>query len=119
MDDCASLQELMLQWMSESPTARTIDREVGQLDGDLLAGTPLLSYVRYNADLRPAAVHELLGDGPGTVPVENLSAMDAPENMETLHRIGVATGRRDVADAHFPAAFDLPAAPAQRTSQAT
>jgi predicted acylesterase/phospholipase RssA len=116
MDDCASLQELVLQWMSQSPTARAIDREVGRLDGDVLGGSPLLSYVRYDADLRPASVHALLGDGAAAVPIENLSAMDAPENMDALHRIGVAVGQRDVAGEHFPPAFDLPADPERRAA---
>ena len=29
MDDCATMQETLLQWMSSSPTAKTIDRELG------------------------------------------------------------------------------------------
>ena len=107
MHDVATLQEVMLQWMSASPTARTIDSELGTLDGDLAGGTPLLSYVRYDADLRPASVQELLGVKAKTVPVENLSAMDAPENMDVLHSLGVAAGRRDVKSQHFPHRFDL------------
>ena len=38
MDDCAALVETMMQWMSKSPTARVIDREVGDLGQDLMAG---------------------------------------------------------------------------------
>ena len=38
MNDCASLQETILQWMSSSPTAREIDRELGDLRHDLVAG---------------------------------------------------------------------------------
>jgi hypothetical protein len=34
--------------------------------------------------------------------------MDAPENMETLHRLGALAGGRDVRAADFPAGFDLP-----------
>jgi hypothetical protein len=36
----------MMQWMSSNPTARLIDREIGDLHNDLLAGAPLLSYLR-------------------------------------------------------------------------
>jgi hypothetical protein len=107
MDDCASLQELFLQWLSRSPTARRIDGEVDSLDGDLIAGVPLLSYVRYNAKLDAASIDALLGGEARAIPVENLSAMDAPENMEALHQIGLAAGRRDVHSGHFPRAFDL------------
>jgi len=107
MDDCAALQETMLQWISQSPTARRIDSELGTLEGDLLGGAPLLSYVRYNAGLDAVTLASLLGPGAETIPVENLSAMDAPENMSALHTIGLAVGRRDVKASHFPAAFNL------------
>ncbi len=107
MDDCASLQEAMLQWMSRSPTARRIDSELGVLDGDLLGGAPLLSYARYNANLDASSIATLLGSDAATIPVENLSAMDAPENMEALHRIGIAVGERDVRSTHFSKTFDL------------
>jgi predicted acylesterase/phospholipase RssA len=107
MDDCAALQETVLQWMSESPTARHIDSEIEELHGDLAGGTPLLSYVRYNLDLAPKAIIELLGDEAKTIPMENLTAMDAPENMTALHRLGVAGGERQVLAGHFAPAFDL------------
>ena len=37
MDDCAALVETMLQWMSTSPTARSIDSDMGDLKDDLIA----------------------------------------------------------------------------------
>ncbi len=108
MDDVAAMQEVLLQWMSASPTARRIDSELGTLEGDLLSGNPLLSYVRYDVNLGAPSVQELAGKDAVSIPVENLTAMDAPENMQDLHRLGVAAGRRDVKDEHFPRRFDLP-----------
>jgi predicted acylesterase/phospholipase RssA len=90
MNDVASLQEVMLQWMSRSATARNIDRELGTLEGDLIGGTPLLTYLRYDGDL---AAH--------------LAAMDAPENMAALHALGSACGEARIRGEHFPPAFDL------------
>jgi uncharacterized protein len=107
MDDCAALQETMLQWISRSPTARPIDSELGDLRGDLLAAAPLLSYIRYNAGLNLTNLQELLGDECDALDAASLSAMDAPSNMDVLHRIGIATGRRDVMSEHFPTVFDL------------
>ena len=107
MDDCAALQEMLLQWMSESATARSIDSEVGSLNGDLVGGVPLLSYLRYNVDLRPASIRDMLADEAAGIRLENLSAMDAPENMPALHRLGIAAGQREVQRDHFPRAFDL------------
>jgi predicted acylesterase/phospholipase RssA len=106
MDDCASLQETLLQWMSQSKTARKIDSELGTLDGDLIGGAPLLSYVRYNVNLDPATIKTLLKEEAG-IALENLSLMDAPANMDSLHKIGIAVGDRDVKSAHFPETFDL------------
>lgn len=107
MDDCAALQEMLLQWMSESPTARKIDSELGTLEGDLVGSAPLLSYVRYNLDLQPAAIRELLGAEADPLDIGNLTAMDAPENMQALHRLGLVAGQRQLKSEHFPVAFDL------------
>jgi hypothetical protein len=107
MDDCASLQETILQWMSQSPTARSIDSELGTLDGDVIGGTSLLSYVRYNVDLRESSVRRLLGDVADTIAIDQLSAMDAPAHMEMLHRLGRASGAESVKPDHFPNAFNL------------
>jgi uncharacterized protein len=107
MEDCAALQETVLQWMSDSPTARKIDSELETLEGDFAGGGPLLSYVRYNVDLQSAAINELLGEEARTIATENLTAMDAPENMPALHRLGVVAGERRVLAEHFPPVFDL------------
>ena len=107
MDDVASLQETILQWMSRSSTARRIDGELGTLDGDVIGGIPQLTYHRYDADLQASALQELLKDQAATLPVENLTAMDAPENMDALHQVGIAFGEAKVKGGHFPAAFDL------------
>jgi uncharacterized protein len=99
----------MLQWMAASPTARIIDRELGGLEGDLLNGAPVMSYLRYNVDLRPESVRRL--DGTlAAMDTTALSAMDAPGNMEILHRLGRLAAAQDVRDTDFDAVFDLPSA---------
>ena len=40
-----------MQWMSTSRTARVLDREIGDLQHDLIAPAPLITYLRYNGDL--------------------------------------------------------------------
>ena len=107
MNDCASLQETILQWMSSSPTAREIDGDLGDLGKDLLAGIPLLTYLRYNVDLRKESIQQL---DPGLTDaklIESLSDMDAPENMEVLYRLGVLAADLNVNDTDFEAKFDL------------
>jgi uncharacterized protein len=106
-NDAATLQETLLQWMSRSPTARTIDRELGDLRDDTLSGSPLMSYLRYNADLRADSVRALDPTLKNARLIESLSAMDAPENMDVLHRLGALAAERDIEAEHFPTAFDL------------
>ena len=106
MDDCAALVETSLQWMSDSPTARVIDRELGDCADDVLGGAPLLSYLRYNTFLTPDRVQKLAPDLEADR-IASLAAMDDPGNMDALLRIGEAVGREEVSPAHFPMVFDL------------
>jgi predicted acylesterase/phospholipase RssA len=109
MDDCATLVETMLQWMSASPTARVIDRELGDLRHDLLAPAPLLSYLRYNVELTPERVRELDPSLTDPTAIANLTAMDDPGNMEVLRRLGALGAERLVRAEDFASTFDLPA----------
>ncbi len=107
MRDCAMLQETMLQWMSASPTARPIDRELGDLDRDVLGPEPLLCYLRYDVDLSPESIRELDAAVTYSDRIDSLAEMDAPENMELLHHLGTLAGKRDVDPLHFESVFDL------------
>ena len=109
MNDCATFQETLLQWMSSSTTARKIDRELGNLNSDLIAGVPLMSYLRYNVDLTEQNVRELYPEFKDRESIESLSAMDAPGNMTLLQKLGTLAATRDVKEGDFPPVFDLPA----------
>jgi len=106
MDDCAALVETMMQWLSKSPTARVIDREVGDLGQDLVAGAPVLSYLRYNVTLSEDEVCALK---PGFSPdkVASLSEMDNPENLDVLQQLGEAAAGQKIRASDFPPTFDL------------
>lgn len=106
MDDCAALVEILMQWLSASPTAREIDREIGDLRGDLVAGAPLLSYLRYNVMLSENEVGQLR-PGLSTGQITSLGEMDNPDNLDVLLELGEAAAERKVRDGDFPAAFDL------------
>lgn len=107
MNDSATLQEMLLQWLSDGPTARKVNREVGDLQGDVLNGVAALTYRRYNVDLRATSVQELEPALTDPKLIESLSAMDSPANMIVLHRLGTLAAQRDIKDEHFPATFDL------------
>lgn len=108
MDDCASLVETMMQWMSASPTAREIDREVKALAPDLLGGKALLSYLRYNASLQAGDVQSLL-PALSQRQIESLGEMDNPDNLDALLELGEAAAKQQVDGSGFPAVFDLKA----------
>ena len=106
MDDCASLVETMMQWISSSSTARIIDREVGDLRNDLLANAPLLSYLRYNVTLSEqevSALHPRLSSRQ----IASLGEMDNPDNLDALLELGKAAAEQKVNANDLPAAFDL------------
>lgn len=106
MDDCAAHMELLLQWMSDSPTAREIDGEVGDLSQDILGPSPLLTYLRYNLALTPDAVTEL-NPALARNQIEGLSAMDDPGNLGPLKDLGERAAKDQVKQSHFADRFDL------------
>jgi hypothetical protein len=108
MDDASALNEQLLQWLSRSPTARSIDREVGDLSNDVLGGgAPWLSYLRYDARLDSEWLENELGLRLGKKKLESVHEMDNPENMQTLAEIGAAAAQRLVEDRHFDREFDV------------
>lgn len=108
MDDCAALVETLLQWMSTSPTARQIDRELGDLRHDRLAPMPLLGYLRYNVDLSGDGVRHLMPSLTDSKKVESLTEMDDPDNMAVLQELGALAAQQQVRAEDFAANFDLP-----------
>jgi uncharacterized protein len=94
MQDASWQNQIMLQWLSNSPTAATIDREIGKLEGDLIAGKPQLKYLRYNF---PITQNDLNGLGLGQTftqeDVDSLAEMSNAQNKEMLYKIGVAASK--------------------------
>ena len=93
--------------MSPSSTAREIVRELGDVRHDLVASAPLLSCLRYNADLRKASVQRLDPSLTESKVVESLNEMEAPEHMAVLHRLRTQVAECDVTGGDFAPAFDL------------
>lgn len=98
--------QLMLQWLSNSPTALMIDREVGDLHDDLLGPAPMLSYLRYNVELDVAPL-TALGCGDLVGKIDRLKDMSDAGNRADLNRIGHAAAAAKIKPEQFPAAFDL------------
>lgn len=106
MDDASWQNQLLLQYISRTPTPWVIDREVGNLAADLLGPAPALTYLRYNAWLERAGLEKL---GLHTLKdrAEQLREMSAAENREALALVGETAAAWDVLDEHFPDAFNV------------
>lgn len=116
--DCNDFSELLLQGLSESPTARNLDGEVRDLEGDHLAGSPQVHYVRYNAAITPEDIaHHAqltatdLKRFPRVRTVGEMMKMDVGGNVFHLAEVGRRAAAIQMEEAlferHFPRKFDL------------
>jgi patatin-like phospholipase/acyl hydrolase len=110
MDDNASLVETLLQWMSSSPTAKIIDRELGSLAADSLGSREVMTYLRYNIPLNLEYLNSQAYTDLTAEQAQNIATLDSPKNMSILQVIGNEVGKKIISDQHFPVAFDLPPA---------
>lgn len=113
MNDASKQVELLMQYVSDSPTARQIDGEIGDLKGDLLGGAPQLAYIRYNAVLEESELASV-GVEVTAKEIASLRDMSAGTNAQQLYRIGAAFASRDVSPDHF---VGVPGAPSVAGSQ--
>jgi predicted acylesterase/phospholipase RssA len=102
--DSMELVETVLQWLSASPTARPIDRTLGEVAPKLGGPHGLLHYLRYNIAL---VASELAAAGVDLETQQILAMQDIGNVNAVPHLLEVgAKVQPRVADAHFPAAFD-------------
>jgi patatin-like phospholipase/acyl hydrolase len=106
MDDATWLAQLMLQYLSKSPTAVTIDREIGDLKDDLLGGSAALTYLRYNVDLEEESLRRLGLQDLASRAAE-LREMSKAENRYELNQIGNVAAEILVQADHLPKSFDV------------
>jgi hypothetical protein len=107
MADAHWHNQLLLQYLSQSPTAVEIDAEVGNLKDDLLGAQAHLSYVRYDVKLEERSL-ERLGFSDLAPRVGSLRQMSEAKNRFDLAKIGERAAAELIVGEHFPAAFDLP-----------
>lgn len=102
MQDASWQNQIVLQWLSNSPTAQHIDMEIESLTEDYVAGKPMLKYLRYNFPITVDKLNNLgLGKNFTEKDVESLIEMSNAGNREILFRIGEAASRDEVQIEHF------------------
>lgn len=89
MQDASWQNRILLQWLSKSPTAEIMDSEIGDMDDDILSGTPLLSYLRYNFSITKNNLNELGFERKfNDLDVISVADMARAKNKELLYEIG-------------------------------
>lgn len=89
MQDASWQNRLLLQWLSQSPTAEKLDGEIGALDGDYISNGPLISYLRYNFSFNEKNLNALqLGRVFTEADARELSDMSKASNKELLYAVG-------------------------------
>lgn len=105
IDDANMHNQMMLQWMSQSPTSRQIDAEIGDLSGDQLGPEPMLHYLRYDVSLEQDEL-ERLGFSMPEKRIEKIRGLTCASLKDELLGIGRAAARIQIRTAHFPEVFD-------------
>ena len=89
MQDASWQNRVMLQWISRSPTADYMDMEIEDMKEDLLSGTPLISYLRYNFQITADDLNKLGFKKTFTdVDVKSIVDMSNATNRQLLYEIG-------------------------------
>jgi hypothetical protein len=108
MGDCDWLGQTVLQLLSRSTTPWQIDREMGDLQQDVLGGGEAwITYLRYTLAYDSAWLKNNLDIEMSEEETASLYAMDNPKNVEKLSELGAAAAKVQVSEGHFPSTFDI------------
>lgn len=100
MEDSNYLNQTILQYLSNSPTAQKIDREISDLKDDLLTEKAALHYIRYNVMLETNALQDL-GFEFSNEQLESLREMSDSKNKTILYEIGKSAAAKYVLSDHL------------------
>lgn len=103
MQDASWQNQIMLQWLSDSPTANYIDMEIEYLKDDYIGNQPQLKYLRYNFPITENDLNSLHIKGKSFTDkdVASLIEMSNAQNRELLYEIGKVAGEREIKEEHF------------------
>lgn len=102
MQDASWQNQIILQWLSKSPTAKHIDLEMGELTDDCLTEKPLLNYLRFNICLSENSLNGLgLKRDFTSRDIKDISEMSNAGNRYLLYEIGEKSAEKEVALKYF------------------
>jgi uncharacterized protein len=102
MQDSSWQNQIILQWLSNSPTAKTIDAEMGNMQDDLLCNKPLIKYLRFNICLSQNALNGLgLKRDFSQNDIKSISEMSNAGNRYLLYDIGEKAAEKEILTKYF------------------
>jgi len=111
MQDASWHNQLLLQWLSNSPTAWEIDGETGKLSNDFIGAVKkekaLISYLRYNTWLDADTLTPLMNKQYTQKEIDGLVEMSNAESRFELFDIGSKAATKEVDETHFPEIFKI------------
>ncbi|MGN6342945.1 MAG: patatin-like phospholipase family protein [Ginsengibacter sp.] len=111
MQDASWQNQMLLQWLSNSPTAWEIDQEIGKLDTDSMGsskkGKGLISYLRYNIWLDATTIGPLMNKQYSPKEIDGLVEMSNAASRFELYDIGAKAAAKEVSETHFPDTFKI------------
>jgi Patatin-like phospholipase len=107
MGDADELNQTVLQWLGTSPQPWIVDGELGDQAGDVPAGGPLLTYLRFQVKLDGPWLADTLGYEIGDAVLRKLQGMDDPTAVPHLMELGDRAALEQVRPDLFPSVFDV------------
>lgn len=111
MQDASWHNQIIMQWLSNSPTAWPIDGEIGKLENDCISGSKkdggLMSYLRYNLWLDAETLKPLMKKDYTQSEIDGLTEMSNAASRFELYDIGVKAASAEVKENHFADTFKL------------
>lgn len=111
MQDASWQNQIILQWLSNSPAPWNIDGEIGDLSGDMMykdeKGKGLISYLRYNTWLMKDELEKLMSKKYTQEKVDSFIEMDVASNCEELFQIAEKAAEKEIHGEHFDGIFDV------------
>jgi uncharacterized protein len=105
MQDASWHNQIILQWLSKSPTACEIDGEIGDLKNDFLGSKnkedALISYLRYNTWLDANSLKKLTGKDYTKKQIDDLVEMSNADSRFELYEIGAKAASLEINENHF------------------
>ncbi|MBX2921552.1 MAG: patatin-like phospholipase family protein [Chitinophagaceae bacterium] len=111
MQDATWHNQIMMQWISNSPTAWEIDSEIGRLQGDTIGSAKkeagLLTYLRYNTWLDADTLNPLMKKQYTQKQIDDLVEMSNADSRFELYEIGAKDAAATIKEEHFSDIFKV------------